>query len=446
MKRALHSLLLLSVFIAPPDSVADDAGRWKEVLTNPPKIVLPAPRPKVEWLTKFAPAFEQAQKENRPLFVTFRCLPCKQCAEFDKDVLEGGADLDPLLRQFVTVRVTNAEHIVLDIFPLEGFQDLDLSWWGYFLSPQGQTYGIFGGKDHVSDATRISTAALANTMQRVLQHHYDPRRAEWNIDGPTPDLTKPHKETFTLPGFSSWIKRYPQKEGCLHCHQVAEVLRQPAIDAGTFEKIRDTQVWPLPENVGITLDRDHGLLVKEVEAGSPASEAGLRPGDMLAAAGGRRLFGQADFRGVLHRGPRGDGEIEVNWLRDGELRNAKLSLKDGWRKTVLDWRMSLAEGNVGAGPGFFPLRATDDQRKQFDLKAGTLAIRPYMGQNQTSPARAAGLRNDDLVVAVNGESSVPEGRAFLVWFRMKFNPGDQVTLTTFNAAGNKREVSYTVEK
>ena len=71
---------------------------------------------------------------------------------------------------------------------MEGFADLDLSWWGWFLSPDGRVYGVFGGRDHVSDTTRISTRALMASMLRVLVHHYDPRRAQWDIDGPAPDL------------------------------------------------------------------------------------------------------------------------------------------------------------------------------------------------------------------------------------------------------------------
>ena len=430
------------VLTGPMMVAAADETNWNEILTDT-EIKLPAPRPKVEWLTRFDPAFKQAQEENRPLFVTFRCLPCKQCAEFDQDVLDGGTDLDPLLKQFVTLRLTNAEHIVLNIFPLEGYQDLDLSWWGYFLSPEGQVYAVFGGKDHVSDSTRISTAALANTMQRVLEHHYHPQREEWDIDGPKPKLT-PYQQAFLLPGTKSWAKKYPQKEGCMHCHQVAEALRQPAIDAGTFDKLRDTQVWPLPENVGITLDRDHGLLVKNVEAGSPAAQAGLQAGDILAAAGERKLFGQADFRGVLHRGPKGDGEIEVHWLRDGELRHGLLHVQDGWRKTILDWRMSVAEGNIGAGPGFFPLRVSPEQRRASGLTADDKAVRAYIGKDSKSPARKAGLKNDDIVVAINNQPIPAEGRAFLVWFRMNHDPGDEVTLTVANAAGKRREVSYSL--
>ena len=37
-----------------------------------------------------------------------------------------------------------------------------------------------------------------------------------------------------------------------------------------------TQAWPLPENVGIHLDRDDGLLVTRVVKGSPAARAGIQ--------------------------------------------------------------------------------------------------------------------------------------------------------------------------
>jgi len=165
---------------------------------------------------------------------------------------------------------------------------------------------------------------------------------------------------FQLPGWKSWQAERSghEKMTCLHCHQLNDVLRQPAIDAKTFDKRRDVEVWPLPENVGITLDRDDGLLVKAVEPNSAAARAGIRAGDHLGAAGGRRLFGQADFRGVLHRGPRDAGRIELVWLRDGKSHEGALEVGPGWRKTVIDWRMSLAEGNIGASPGFFPLPST----------------------------------------------------------------------------------------
>lgn len=443
MRRCLSMLLALHLFV-PSAQSAEIA--WSKILTSDPEIKLPKPLPKVEWRKKLQPALELAQKENRPLFVTFRCLPCKQCESFDKEVLDGGPSLDPLLKQFVTVRITNAEHIYLNVFPVEGYQDLDLSWWGYFLSPKGQAYPIFGGKDHVSAATRISTGALMSTMKRVLKHHYNPERDKWNVDGKVPDLTK-MTPTFKLPGIKSWAKKAHEREGgCLHCHHVAEILRQPALDADTFDLDRDLQMWPLPENVGIKLDRDDGLLIKAVEASSAASKAGLKAGDSLAAAGDRKLFGQADFRGVLHRGPKKSGSIPVVWMRDGKVMQGELKVEDGWRKTILDWRMSVSQGNIGSGPAFFPLKASPAERRKFKIKNDAMAIRPFMGGKNMGPARKAGLRNNHVVTAVNGKSPNVVGRGFLVWFRLNHKPGAKITLTVREPNGKERELTYQTAK
>jgi hypothetical protein len=437
----------LPLLFATSACAAEQSPDWNSLLTNKPQVKLPAPLPKVEWRPRLAPALKLAKETGRPLFVTFRCLSCKQCADFDKSVLEGGPELNPLLSQFVTVRITNAEHIDRRLFPFEGYQDLDLSWWRYLLSSDGELYGIFGGRDDVSVKTRISVKALANTLQRVLNHHYDPKRAQWNVDGPKPDPSAKYVPNYKLPGFKSWAKRQREKVGCMHCHHVVEVLGQDKIDRGTFDKKRDLQMWPLPENVGIVLDRDHGLLVKSVKTGGPAANAGIQAGDVLGAANNTRLYGQADFRGVLHRGPKGDGEISVHWLRDGKVMHGKLRVKDGWRKTSLNWRMSVSQGNIGAGPGgFFPLRVNDGQRKRLGIKPGSMAIEPFMGKKQTQfPAHKAGLRRNHVITAVNGESPDLIGRAFLVWFRLKFSPGDKVTLTVLDGAGKKRNVSYTLK-
>jgi hypothetical protein len=347
---------------------------------------------------------------------------------------------------FITVRLTNAADLDFRLLPIEGFQDLDLSWWGWFLSPEGQVYGVFGGRDEISDATRISKEALENTLLRILNHHYDPHRAEWGVDGPRPDLSGPPKTVRDLPGFASWYRRLSPGERapgtCTHCHQIADILRTPAVEQGRFDKLRDVQVWPLPENIGIKVDRDDGLLVTNVFPDSPAARAGLRAGDRLGAAEGRRLFSQADFRGILHRGPVGAGSIGIVWLRDRQVMEGKAEVQPGWRMTDLGWRMSISQGVIGCGPGFFPLGLTADKRKRRGLGGEGMAIEPYMGPNTSSAAYQAGLRGNDVVIAVNGVSTNLVGRPFLVWFRQRFEIGDHITLTVKNSQGETRDVGY----
>ena len=437
----------LGIFLIDWSSFIADGvtAPWTEIL-GPPQGKLPAAASfTVTWRTNLAQAMTEAREQNRPLFVTFRCLPCKQCADFDKAVLEGGPELDPLLTQFVTVRLTDAAEIDLRIFPVEGYADLDLSWWGWFLSPEGRVYGVFGGRDHVSDATRISKSALIGSLLRVLTHHYDPRRPRWDIDGSAPDLSGVPKSPRQLPGYKGWLRgshEGGQKQACIHCHQVNDILREPAVAAKTFDKQRDFDVWPLPENVGVTLDRDDGLRITSVAAESAADKAGLKPGDVLGAAGGRRLFSQADFRGVLHRGPRRAGEIEVWWRRGAEVTSAKLAVSDGWRKTILDWRMSVSQGIVGGDPGFFPLAVKTQRREQFNIAADKIAVEPFMGPKPNGAAYDAGVRQSQVVTAVNGETSNMAGRAFLVWFIQRFDPGDHVTLTVMDGPDKRHNVTY----
>ncbi len=418
---------------------------WAEVL-GPSAAQWPEPQAEVVWRTELDAALAEARAQERPLFVTLRCLPCKQCADFDRDLLEGGAALDPLLRRFVTVRLTSMREVDGRVLPYAGFQDLDLSWWGYLLSPRQELYAVYGGRDEVSDTTRISIPSLASVLRRVLDHHYDPRRPGWGLEA----APEPPGEALTptsLPGWRAWAARgaAEAKEGqCLHCHQVAEVLRQPAIDAGRFDRRTDFFVWPLPENVGIVLERDHGLRVREVAPESPAARAGLAPGDVLGAAGGQRLFGQADLRGVLHRLPPDAAGVELVWTRGGEVRSGVLELAPGWRATELSWRISVVDSAVGAHPGFawaHPVDAAERERR--GIPAGTLAARPWFGKNeQQSAAFAAGLRESDVIVALDGQSPDVAGRSFMLWFRLNKDPGGRIELTVAGPRGARRTVAY----
>jgi serine protease Do len=420
------------------------APNWNEIL-GPSRAEIPLPLDKVVWRHDVNAALAEAKRNQKPLFVTMRCLPCKQCSAFDKEVLEGGAELNPLLARFVTVRLTNAANIDVRMFPVEGFQDLDLSWWGWFLSPEGNVYGVYGGRDHISDATRISSSGLMTALWRVLNHHYDPRRVSWNIDGPAPDLPGEPKTPRELPGYAAWYEKLHPNEkkagSCIHCHQVNDILRTPAIAAKKFDKRRDVEVWPLPENVGLTLDRDDGLLVTAVTTDSPAARAGMKAGDRLGAADGRHLFTQTDFRGVLHRGPHDAGPVDAVWLRDSKVMAGKLNLLPGWRKTDLGWRMSISQGVIGTGPGFFPLSVSAAKRQQAGLSTNSMAIEPYMGRATNSAPYRAGLRGSDIVTAVNGINTNLVGRTFLVWFRQQYDAGDRVTLSV-RSQGKTREVTY----
>ena len=429
LSSLLGSLLLTALVYlhaAPPSQ-----DLWRAIL-GPAEGAIPAdPGGGVEWRTDFAEALVEAKETNRPLLVTWRCLPCKQCAEFDNNVLEGSAALDPLLRRFVTVRLIDAAQLDVRYFPFKTHQDLDLSWWGYFLSPEGDYYGVFGGKDHVSDATRISEAAFVNSLERVLAHHHDPRRAGWGIDLPKGAASAVKAGPKDMRGYELLVakrpgigKPHPQHGSCLHCHQVGDMMTLELLNSGIFDEKHFSGKWPLPENVGIHLDRDDGLLVTEVAADSPAAEAGVKAGDRLGMADGTRLFSQADFRGVLHRANQGVDTIHLGWRRGDEVAFGTLEVRPGWRTTENWWRKTVYDGVHGPTMGFFPLEGPN-----FGTGKG-LSIKPWMGPKpQERPVYESGLRPSMEVVAINGMGDEMPIRKLITWFRLNHKPGDEVVYT-----------------
>ncbi len=420
---------------------------WAEICGKAQATPLP-PQAAVHWRKDLWPAMDEAKKSGRPLFVTFRCLPCKQCSDFDKTVLDGGPLLGPLLTQFITVRLTTMMDSDLRVFPIQGFQDLDLSWWGWFLTPDGRVMAIYGGKDHVSDTTRISGPGLGTVMQRVLDHYYDARREGWNVDGAPAETTGRPKSPRDLTGWKRFARRNAEElrhDACLHCHTVAEIVREPDLRRKDFDKQTDFDEWPFPENVGLTLDRDHGLKVTKVAKSSAAAAIGLKRGDVLAAAHDRKLFGQADFRGVLHRAPRGAASVVVRWWRGQELKSGTLEMKAGWRLSRNGWRKSVAEADIGASTGIgWPIASNNQLRKKFGVKADEMAISPWTGKGgPKGAAYTAGMKKGEVILAVNGESKPRlAGREFNAWWRIKFEPGDPVQLTLGMSNGRRRTIRF----
>ena len=345
--------------------------------------------------------------------------------------MDGSPKLTPLLRRFVTVRLTDAAFLDERYFPFKTHQDLDLSWWAYFLSSEGEYYGVFGGKDHVSAATRISESALVKSMKRVLAHHYDPRRKKWNMDLPVGFASKTKSNPKDLKGYQLLRKIRPELGKpfqllgtCIHCHQVGDMLNIQAMDDETINLDQFTGQWPLQENVGILLDRDDGLLVKQVTPLSPAAEAGIKADDQLGMANGMRLYGQADFRGLLHRSAIGGDLIQVAWTREGQAQASILRVRTGWRKTENSWRKTVYDGVYGPGMGFFPLKGPKSGKGQ------GLSVKPWMGQNpKDRPIYQTGLRANMEIIEINGMTQDMETRQLIAWFRLNYKSGQEVTYT-----------------
>jgi serine protease Do len=75
---------------------------------------------------------------------------------------------------------------------------------------------------------------------------------------------------------------------------------------------------PLPPRVSRELDREVGVEVVEVVAGSPAAQAGLRPEDLILDVGGEAVSDARDLQGLMGADVIGRS-LEVRVFRDGRI-------------------------------------------------------------------------------------------------------------------------------
>ena len=293
--------------------------------------------------------------------------------------------------------------------------DHDLTWYCFFLNADETIYGRYGGRDAKDAEGRISTKGLRFAMDRALVAHQSPPK-------PAP-----------LPGKPVLAEDFAAAKshrGCIHCHNVNEFRRADAKAAGTWDR-ESIWVYPLPENVGVTLGVDAGNRVKAVAKGSPADRAGLKSGDALESLNGYRVssFGDASF--ALHKAP-AKGEIAVTWTRAGREETGTLEDAAGWRKTNLTWRPSMLD--ILPAVPFSGDELTAAEKAALGLSETRAAIRQYDEVHKL--LKDSGVRGGDVVIGFDG-SAIDGGIGELLGFvRRNYLVGDEVTVNLVR--GGKR--------
>jgi S1-C subfamily serine protease len=287
-------------------------------------------------------------------------------------------------------------------------------------------YGRYGGRDARSDEGRLSLAGLKYAMEKALALH----ESRATIEVPRRD--KPMR--------AEDLKAAKTRRGneCIHCHQINEFRRADAKAAGTWS--RDALwVYPLPENVGFSLEVDRGDMVRSVISNSPAEKAGLKTGDTIVKLNGYMVASFADAQFALHKAPK-SGTISIEWTRGPDPMTGKLELTDGWRKTNLTWRSSLLDILPS-----LPLSGdelTPEEKKALGLPAGKAAFRQDKFVHST--LKSAGLKAGDMIVGLNGKGIDGVMDDYLALVRREYLVGDAITLN-ISRDGKPLEIKLTLK-
>ena len=382
-----------------------------------------------QWIyNDYQKAVAQAKATGKPIFVTFRCVPCEACASFDAEVAKNNQRIKELAgKQFISLRQVEMKGVDLSQFQF----DYDLSWAAMFINADGTVYGRYGTQSAAGPDAYNSVESLEKTMRRGLTAHanYSTYKKYLTDKRGKP---KPYKTALQMPGLAQNRKEkfqmLTERKNCIHCHNIHDAENNQLQLSGNWS---NEMLWryPLPDNIGLKIDPKDGLKISKVITGSPAAKAGLIAGQSISYINNQLIFSIADIQWVLHNLPNTGARINARVL--GSSRNYAITTRVGWKKTDVSWRGSM--WNVRPRLRVWMPEATPQELKKLNLPVGRKALK-VKWINTNSPeggkARDAGLRTGDFIIAVDGK---PMGnmtsREFSSHVKLNYKPGQILPLT-----------------
>ena len=273
--------------------------------------------------------------------------------------------------------------------------------------------GRYGARDATDAETLLSLKGLRYAMESALANH---RRQRNSTERPATD------EQRRTPLRIRNLAASREVNGCIHCHDVNEILRADAQERGVWKQ-SDLFRYPPTENVGFSLSVDRGDDVTRVVPDSPAAKAGLRAGDIITTIGGHGVRSIADAQFALDKAPQ-QGPVLVVWRRGSQELSFKLDLPAGWKRSDISWRPSLQQ--FAALPRLYGIDLTTKERQQLGLTPTQLAFRHR--EKIHRQAQPAGVKPGDIVLGFNDEQLDMGVYEFETYVRRHYVAGDRVTI------------------
>ena len=324
-----------------------------------------------------------------------------------------------LQQRFVRLRIVNMAEVDVGLFDF----DFDTTFALFVLNSEKRIYLRYGGRVDASPDTMLTVGSLQKALERGLAVH--DRWKSGELELPPPPAPRPAQ---SFPNVLNVVK----KNQCVHCHQVGEGKSLELIASTGFDKKTMPWVYPDPAKLGLGVDPDDGVLLASI-SGSAAA-AGIEVGELIQAIGDHPTYTFADLQYALHRLPADAKSVTVTTDRASR----PLSLPEFWRVTDIN-RRSIGH-RMTPFPEFWGKTLGAVEKEQLGLDPEGFATRVTKFWSDTH-GKQAGLREGDLVIAVNGVTKSPLAVNAMIYIRTHFDTGDEIRVR-YQRGDSESELSF----
>ncbi|MCA8976091.1 MAG: PDZ domain-containing protein [Planctomycetes bacterium] len=345
-------------------------------------------------------------------------------------------DLDRAAADYVCVRITDMAAVDLGLVRF----DFDLTFAVVLMHADGTVYHRYGSRGPASADGYLSLSSLARLLTDALPEHraYD--------RDPKPPRAEEPRPAIELPALQRRIAS-GQKIDCVHCHTINDAERKDGIrpQSGHPDEV---YVFPDPERVGLTLDREQQNVVAAVTPDSPAATAGLRAGDVLLQLGNARILTFADVQWQLHNTRSGQTVLPLSFRREDEESSTNLLLAADWKRCdPADYAWRPYKWTLSPAPGFGGPTLDAEQKAKLGLAPEQFAMRVrYLvtwGEraHRGRAAAGAGLEQCDVLLSFAGKSDFTSTAHFHAWVRLTRKADEEVEFVVLRG-GECRRLRY----